>query len=56
MTTRLNQHQIENLSRAKFQLALPRQWVLRNKDKDYGIDMEIRSHSANRKPIRLATC
>lgn len=41
MPTRPNQHKIEDLSRAKFQLALPKRWVYRDKDKDYGIDGEV---------------
>ena len=41
MPKRPNQHKIEDLSRAKFQLALPKRWVFRNKDKDYGIDGEV---------------
>ncbi|CAA0189555.1 DUF4365 domain-containing protein [Tenacibaculum maritimum] len=41
MPKRPKQHQLEDLSRAKFQLCLPEEWVLRNKDKDYGIDCEV---------------
>ena len=41
MKKRPNQHQLEDLSRAKFQLCLPKNWVFRDKDKDYGIDGEI---------------
>lgn len=41
MPKRPKQHQIEDLSRAKFQLCLPKEWVLREKDKDYGIDCEV---------------
>ena len=41
MPKRPKQHQLEDLSRAKFQLCLPQQWVLRDKDKDYGIDCEV---------------
>lgn len=41
MPTRPNQHKLEDLSRAKFQLALPKRWVFRDKDKDYGIDGEV---------------
>jgi tetratricopeptide (TPR) repeat protein len=41
MTKRKIQHQLEDLSRFKFGLALPRRWVLRDKDKDYGIDCEV---------------
>jgi hypothetical protein len=41
MPIRPNQHKLEDLSRAKFQLALPKRWVFRDKDKDYGIDGEI---------------
>lgn len=41
MPRRPIQHELEDLSRAKFQLSLPRKWVFRDKDKDYGIDGEI---------------
>ena len=41
MPKRPKQHELEDLSRAKFQLILPRKWVLRDKDKDYGIDCEV---------------
>lgn len=41
MPKRPKQHQLEDLSRAKFQLFLPEEWVLRDKDKDYGIDCEV---------------
>ena len=41
MTKRVKQHQVEDLSRHKFGLILPPQWVFRNKDKDYGIDGEV---------------
>ncbi|AUC23226.1 hypothetical protein BTO15_14485 [Polaribacter sejongensis] len=41
MPKRVNQHEIEDISRAKFQLALPRKWVFRDKSKDYGIDGEV---------------
>lgn len=41
MPTRPNQHKLEDLSRVKFQLALPKRWVYRDKDKDYGIDGEV---------------
>ena len=41
MPKRPNQHQIEDTSRAKFKLILPRKWVFRDKEKDYGIDGEV---------------
>lgn len=41
MPKRPKQHQLEDLSRAKFQLCLPEEWVIRDKDKDYGIDCEV---------------
>jgi tetratricopeptide (TPR) repeat protein len=41
MPKRPKQHQLEDLSRAQFQLCLPEKWVLRDKDKDYGIDCEV---------------
>lgn len=41
MTKRVKQHQLEDLSRAKYSLAIPSNWVFRDKDKDYGIDAEV---------------
>ena len=41
MPKRPKQHHLEDLSRAKFQLCLPEKWVIRDKDKDYGIDCEV---------------
>lgn len=41
MPIRPKQHQLEDLSRSKFSLTLPKEWVFRNKDKDYGIDGEV---------------
>ena len=41
MTKRVKQHQLEDLSRAKYNLAIPSNWVFRDKDKDYGIDAEV---------------
>jgi tetratricopeptide (TPR) repeat protein len=41
MTKRIKQHQLEDLSRHKFGLAIPKKWVYRDKDKDYGIDGEV---------------
>ena len=47
MTKRVKQHQLEDLSRLKFGLALPRNWVCRDKDKDYGIDVEVELFDEN---------
>ena len=41
MTNRVKQHQLEDFSRSKYSLAIPRNWVMRDKDKDYGIDAEV---------------
>ena len=41
MTKRVKQHQLEDLSRAKYSLVIPINWVFRDKYKDYGIDAEI---------------
>jgi len=41
MTNRIRPHQLEDLSRSKFRLVLPEHWVVRDKDKDYGIDVEV---------------
>ncbi|SDQ61037.1 DUF4365 domain-containing protein [Flagellimonas zhangzhouensis] len=41
MPTRPNQHDLEDISRAKFRLCLPRKWVVRDKSNDYGIDLEV---------------
>jgi len=49
MPIRIDQHQLEDISRAKFQLLLPRKWVFRDKDKDYGIDGEVELFDKNNK-------
>jgi len=41
MPSRVKQHQLEDISRSKYSLTLPREWVMRDKDKDYGIDAEV---------------
>jgi tetratricopeptide (TPR) repeat protein len=41
MPKRPGQHQLEDTSRSKLTLLFPREWVLRDKDKDYGIDVEV---------------
>lgn len=41
MPSRVKQHQLEDISRSKYSLSLPREWVMRDKDKDYGIDAEV---------------
>ena len=41
MPNRPKQHQLEDLSRAKYNLIIPKNWVMRDKDKDYGIDAEV---------------
>ena len=41
MPKRVRQHQLEDLSRSKFSLVVPRNWVCRDKNKDYGIDVEV---------------
>jgi len=41
MPKRPKQHQIEDISINEFQRLLPREWVYREKDKDYGIDGEV---------------
>lgn len=53
MPKRVNQHEIEDISRAKFQLALPRKWVYRDKDKDYGIDGEVELFDNDKNPNGL---
>jgi len=47
MTKRPQQHQLEDLSRIKFQFEIPRNWVCRDKDKDYGIDLEVEIFDEN---------
>jgi tetratricopeptide (TPR) repeat protein len=47
MTKRVVQHQLEDLSRTKFRLVIPQNWVCRDKDKDYGIDVEVEIFDAN---------
>lgn len=41
MVKRIQQHKLEDYSRVKHQLILPENWVVRDKDKDYGIDVEV---------------
>ena len=53
MPKRVKQHEIEDISRAKFQLALPRKWVFRDKMKDYGIDGEVELFDNNKTPQGL---
>ncbi|NQU51297.1 MAG: DUF4365 domain-containing protein [Bacteroidetes bacterium] len=47
MVKRPRQHQIEDLSRTRFNSVLPRNWVYRDKTKDYGIDGEIEIFDEN---------
>ncbi len=47
MPSRVKQHQLEDISRSKYSLSLPRQWVMRDKDKDYGIDAEVEIFNDN---------
>lgn len=53
MPKRPKQHQLEDLSRGKFQLILPESWVFRNKDKDYGVDGEVELFDSNGIPQGL---
>jgi hypothetical protein len=41
MPKRPKQHQLEDISFLEFQRVLPKEWVFRRKDKDYGIDGEV---------------
>lgn len=41
MPKRPKQHQVEDLSITAFKNLLPREWVFREKEKDYGIDGEV---------------
>jgi len=47
MSKRPKQHQTEDQSKAKYNLAIPRAWVFREKDKDYGIDAEVEIFDEN---------
>lgn len=47
MPKRSRKHQIEDISRAKFQLLLPANWVFRDKHIDYGIDGEVEIFDKN---------
>lgn len=47
MPKRPKQHQVEDLSVLAFRKILPRQWVYRDKDKDYGIDGEVEIFDEN---------
>lgn len=41
MPTRSRSHQLEDLSLTRFRALLPTSWVVRRKDQDYGIDLEV---------------
>lgn len=47
MPKRPKQHQVEDLSVVAFRKILPREWVYREKDKDYGIDGEVEIFDEN---------
>lgn len=47
MPKRPKQHQVEDLSIVAFRKVLPRKWVYREKDKDYGIDGEVEIFDEN---------
>lgn len=47
MPIRPNEHQVEDLSINELKRLLPRQWVYREKEKDYGIDGEIEVFDEN---------
>jgi tetratricopeptide (TPR) repeat protein len=47
MPKRPKQHQLEDISRNEFSRILPREWVFRDKDKDYGIDAEVEIFDAD---------
>jgi tetratricopeptide (TPR) repeat protein len=53
MPKRVTQHEIEDISRAKFMLELPRKWVFRDKSKDYGIDGEVELFNEDKSPQGL---
>lgn len=53
MTKRIKQHQLEDLSRYKFALSIPKKWVFRDKDKDYGIDGEVEIFNSDEKATGL---
>ncbi|NTV47524.1 MAG: DUF4365 domain-containing protein, partial [Chlorobiales bacterium] len=41
MPKRPKQHQLEDYSINQFKQLLPRCWIVREKGKDYGIDLEV---------------
>lgn len=53
MPKRSRTHQIEDISRAEFQLRLPENWVFREKGKDYGIDGEVELFDENNQATGL---
>lgn len=53
MTQRARQHQLEDFSRRKYALALPEEWVKRDKHSDYGIDVEVEIFDKNNLPTGL---
>lgn len=53
MPKRVKQHQAEDVSRCKYKILLPKEWVSRDKDKDYGIDVEVEIFDVNGNPTGL---
>lgn len=53
LPTRSRSHQLEDLSIREFERLLPDAWVLRRKDKDYGVDLEIEVFDDNGKSTGL---
>lgn len=53
MPTRPRSHQLEDISIAEFQRLLPPAWVVRRKEKDYGIDLEVEIFEEDGRPTGL---
>lgn len=47
------QHHLEDLSRHKYGILLPKEWVSRDKDKDYGVDVEVEVFDVDGSPSGL---
>lgn len=54
MPKRPRQHQIEDISRAKFKLILPDRWVERSVSHDYGIDCEVEIFDEDERAVGLS--
>ncbi|WP_190237478.1 DUF4365 domain-containing protein [Rhizobium sp. R635] len=53
MPTRSRSHELEDESIDKFRAAIPRRWVIREKSRDYGVDLEVEIFAEDRRATGL---